>query len=40
MKHWAGKAFEYRGFKVHNNKREHFLEVYKKMIQEISIILE
>lgn len=29
MKHWGGKDFEYRGFKVHNNKKEHFLEAYK-----------
>lgn len=29
MKHWGGKDFKYRGFEVHNNKKEKFLEVYK-----------
>ena len=28
MKHWGGNDFEYRGCTVHNNKKEHFLEVY------------
>ena len=29
MKYWGGKDFNYRGFEIHNNKREHFLEVSK-----------
>ena len=30
MKHWSGKDFEYRGYKVKNDKSNGFLEVYDK----------
>lgn len=30
MKHWSGKAFEYRGYLVKNNKKEGFLNIYDK----------
>ena len=30
MKYWSGKDFEYRGYKVKNDKKNGYLEVYDK----------